>query len=187
MPLVVTTGPGGKDIRTVIYLGAMGVTYSLVTYGGQNFCLAGADVDDTQDTELISHADVSRIPDDLAQKVSVQAVQDELEAVQIPANWVSASNSYRELLRIITGMFNFLQRFRTISGITTPLIDGTTVTLSTRFNQLPQAVRTALVATATDMGFSTTGLSGNNTLRTMLKLMADQWGDRSFTVGDITV
>jgi hypothetical protein len=83
-------------------------------------------------------------------------------------------------------MFAFFQRYRGLTGTTGPLLGGT-VTLNTQFNQLPGGVRADLIATAADMGFDTSGLSGTNTIRQILKTMADQWGSRQITLGGITI
>jgi hypothetical protein len=175
------------DQRHPKYISDLGVQWSMIDYGFQPFCLVAANVSDAQDAALVLNSDVTKIPDNLDSNVAVTATQNALESLQIPANWINASNTYRQVLRIVWGMFNFFQRYSVISGTVNPLIDGITISLSTQFSSLPLKVRQDLIATAQDLNLDTSSLSGNSTLRQILKALADSWGQRSFTLGGITI
>jgi hypothetical protein len=51
-------------------------------------------------------------------------------------------------------------------------VDG--VTLNSRVNQIPQAKRTRLADTATDLGLDTSGIVGTTTIRVALRILANQ-------------
>lgn len=158
-------------------------------YGFQPVMLCAMNVDTTADIFITAQADTTKIPDNLNSTIpapGLATVQNALESRNIPAGWVTAGLTYRELLRTIDGFFTFLQRY---AGITnkTNLVIGGSVTLNTQFNQLPQAVRGELQATAISLGLSTAGISGSSTIRDILKNVADQWGQRAFVLGGITI
>lgn len=187
LPIV---GDGTKATpREPKYLPALGASWSMVDYGFQPFALAAADVSDATDTSIQGNVDVTKVPDNLDQLLgagAVVTVQNALENRNIPAGWVTAALSYRTVLRTIWGFFAFLQRYSAVSGNTSPLI-AATVNLDTQFNQLSQTARTNLQDTATSLGLSSAGLTGTSTIRQILKNMADQWGDRPFTVGGVNI
>jgi hypothetical protein len=177
--------PPVDDSRRPKYL----TTYACADYGMQPVMLCASFVDDATDTSLQANADVTRIPDNLDQQLSagaVTAVQNALEARNLPALWVDTTMTYRQVLRTVGGFFAFMQRYAVIANTINPVLTGS-VTLSTQYNQLPQAARNNLQETATSLGLSTTGLSGTNTLRQILKNIADQWGQRPIILGEITI
>lgn len=158
-------------------------------YGFQPVALVAADVDDPTDAALAANADVTKIPDNLDQQLgpgAVTAVQNALENRNLPAGWVAQALTYRQVLRTIYGFFAFLQRFSVISGNTNPVIGGS-VTLETQFNQLPASARQSLRDTASSFGLDISGLSVTSPIRSILKSFADQWGQRSFSIGGIQV
>lgn len=165
------------------------IHYSMIDYGFQPVALAASDVDEATDAALQINADVHRLPDDLDQPigpVALAIVQDALETRNLPAQWVTNDVTYRVLLRTLFGFFSFVQRYAAVSN-TTALLLGGAVNLNTRINQLPASVRQNLQVTATDLGLSSTGISGATTIRQVLKNLADQWGQRPYSVGGISI
>ncbi len=122
---------------------------------------------------LIAHADVVALPANLDQQIGAQqaVVQNALQTLNIPENWVQSSFTYRQVLRVVALIFQFMQR---LNFVTVDRLFGSGITLSTRFNQLPQAMRQQLIAAANSLGYDTSSLSGTNTLRSILKTLADQ-------------
>lgn len=150
-------------------------TYSITDYGLIDFCLIVADVQPADITALAALADVLTVPELLDTTLSggaVTTVKAFLEGFNIPANWVTAGQTYRSLLRTVTGMFLFAQSFTAILGRG---IDFVSVPLSTQYKNFPADIQAALQQAASDGGYDTTVLSGNNTLRSILKSMADHW------------
>jgi len=193
VPVIGTGFPIGdppvRDPRRPKYVADLGVLWAAMDYGFQPVMLVAADVDDLTDTSLQVNADVTKVPDALDNQigaVAISIVQNALEIRHLPAGWVTTDITYRVLLRTLAGFFAFVQRYATVAN-TTALVFGGAVDLNTRVNQLPVAVRQNLQATATSLGLDATGISGSTTLRVVLKNIADQWGQRSFQIGEITV
>lgn len=173
LPLV---GAGTHDDRrrpAYIATEAPGVEYTLMDFGMEPVCLLHIHTTGAQDTALQAHADVFALPANVAQVIGGQlaAVQNVLATFNIPEDWVQATMTYRQVLRRIALMCQFMQRLAVF--LPTPLFTGG-VTLATRFNQLPAATRTVLQAAAGDLGLDTSGLTGATTLRVILRNLADQ-------------
>lgn len=188
--LVPVIGDGTKtDARRPKYVTTLGVEWSMMDYGFQPVGLVAVDVDDATDTAIQANADVQPLPDNLDQLIGAGAlsiVQNALENRNLPSQWVTTSMSYRTLLRTLAGFFAFVQRYATVAN-TTGLLLGGAVTLNTTLSQLSAGARQNLRDTATSLGLDIAGLAGSTTIRAALKIIADQWGQRSFEIGGISL
>jgi len=110
------------------------------------------------------------------------AVTAYLEAQFVPANWISPSDTRRTALRTITGMYLFMQRLTTVGG--NPLEWG--ITLNTQFRDLTVEQQMALEDAAITLGY-VWDVAANDTIRNILKAMADQWGDAPIYFGFTTL
>ena len=162
---------------------------SIYRYGAQGILLVAADVDDATDKAITALSGVLRIPDNLDQQVGaggLTIVRNALETRNIPGNWVQAGTTYRALLRVALGAFTLLQRYRAISGNMGKVLQGA-VTLNTVFSTLSQQTRDYLLATASSLKLDITGLTGDLTLRQILKAVGDQFANQVFHIGGITI
>lgn len=181
------TGVRG-DPRRPKYLGDFVGDQSALDFGFQPVFLVVKDISDADHALLSANGDVFAFPEDLASRplaAAVPVIQAQLELVQIPADWVNAASQWRDIARTIAGMFLFFQRLNAVWG-NVQFLDGTTRTLNTRFNQLDQAQRQALEETSASLGY-TVSFSPNDTLRNILKAMADAWGTKPIFLGGITL
>ena len=185
MPLILKTRPSGKDEWCPKYVDT---NFSLMPYGKQNIALVAADVEDAVDTAISANADVRRLPDDLDQQLgaATAAVQAALESRNLPAGWVLSTMTYRQVLKVLIGCMQFLRRFAGVTQIATPFIGGA-VTLNTQFNQLSALNRQRLLTVAATFNLNTSGLGGTNTLRQILKNVADQLNWPEVKLGGITI
>jgi hypothetical protein len=143
--------------------------------GLEPYCLLGVrNILEADDAIVSAHTDVFTLPTNLDNQVSgaLTQVRNALEALNIPGNWVAANNTFREVTRMVCGLFQFLQQ---LNGVTSTRLFSSGITLATRFNQLPQAVRDSMILAATNLGINTSSLSGSTTLRIILKTLADYW------------
>ena len=179
------------DSRRPKYIAALsGISWAAMDYGFNPSMVAAADVDDATDSSIDANADVNRIPDNMDLFLSagaVSVVQNAMEVMFWPADWVNTTYTYRQILRYVGGFCAYLQRYSAISGNINPVFSSGNVTLSTQFNQLPAKARQDLQATATDLGLSYAGITGTMTMRQIMKSMADQWGQRSFSLGGVKI
>jgi hypothetical protein len=187
MPMI---GAGGKaDPPRPKYLSTFDTfTYAMIPYGAEPVCLVYiTDIDGSTHTLLSANADVISVPNNIDSQIgagALTAVKNALESLNIPAGFVQASDTYRETVRVIGAIFQFVQR---MNGITPGKLLTGGVTLNTQFNQLPQAMRTLMIDAAASMNFDSSSISGASTLRTIFKAMADQWGNRPLVLNDLVI
>jgi hypothetical protein len=186
------TGANSTDPRRPKYVKEApelaGLQWSMMDYGHNPHCLMAADVSPAQDAFLVAQADVRAIPDDLDSAVggALNAVQNALEAMSIPAGWVTAGTTWREVVRTVGGLFQFAQRYASIANGQTFLPAG--VNLNNTWGSISAARRTNVTNTAASFEppYSMAGITNGTTIRAALKLLADQWGDRPFVLGGMT-
>lgn len=159
-----------------------GIRSQWMPLGREPYMVVAASVTQQQHDSLAAKNDVAAFPVNIDATLTAGAVtqiKNALENRKLPGDWVSTSFTYRQVLKRIMGMAQFLQRFGRVNR---GELFGTGITLETRFSQLPPATRNALISTAQDMSFDNSTLSGISTLRTILKEMFNQW---NVTRGDI--
>jgi hypothetical protein len=163
------------------------VPWSCKDYGSVNnimVCAVNAEAADL--TWLAAQADVYAWPtvlDENLPQAERSAVTAYLEAAFVPANWISPSDTRRTALRTVTGMFLFMQRLTALSG-NSPLDWG--ITLNTQFRNLTTEQQTWLEEAAVSLGYAWDVVS-NDTIRLILKAMADAWGDQPIYFGFTTL
>jgi hypothetical protein len=162
-------------------------TWSAVGYGLEPWTIVGADLPAGDDAIIAGKPDVQALPFDLSPLLTtgqVSSVKTFLENANIPAGWVDTTDTWAVVVRGVLGMFSFLERYSGIyaeqNGTAAPSIFLGGVTLATTFGSLPQAVQTAMLATATDQGISTAGLAAGTTLRVILRFVADTYSARVY-------
>lgn len=147
-------------------------------YGMENCFLLAADVTPEEHTSLNAQTDVLAVPTPIDSNVSSAAlsvVRSRLESMNIPGNWVTTSHTYRQVLRTARRVITFVQRYRGKFG--DRIFNGHL--LSTRWNQLSEAMRQRLRDVADELGLDYSGVTNTMTLRQILKLIADQLPDTS--------
>lgn len=158
-------------------------------YGRQPIALCAFNVDSAIDQQLQAAPDVFRIPDNLDQRVPanvISVVQNALENRNIPAQWVDTLHTYRDVIRIVNGMFALLRQYRITSG-SNNLVFGGAVNLNTTMNQLPATVRNNLRAAGTALGLDISSIAGNTPLREALQIIGEQFLNNAFVLGGITI
>lgn len=157
--------------------------WGLMDYGLIEAALVAADVTTEQHTQLASEPDVAAAPLNIDQPISAIAIPQVvtvLEALRIPADWVTTDYTYRQILRMVAGLFQFAQRHHGIHN--EPLIDSPDQ-LDLRWNQIPQARRTRILETADSLGYDYSPVQNTWTIRQILKYLGDQWGAQEFRFG----
>jgi hypothetical protein len=158
------------------YLAELGVAYNAMNYGREDTMLVGVQVTTTQATTLAANLDVTAIPLDLDSNVSSGAlvtVQNALEALKIPGDWVNTATTYRQVIGTVGRIFQFMQRF---DGLNQRTFFQSGITLDTRANQLTTAQRNTLQDAAIALGLDTSFVQSTTTVRTMLKTWVQAMG-----------
>lgn len=187
MPIQVVneTYRGPKYLKWRFNPDGLDVPWSMKDYGLINACLVAADVSQAQHEQLAAEVDVAAPPVDIDQNISeiaIPQVQQVLEALRVPAQWITSGHVYRQLLRMIGGLFMFAQRHHGMHG--EQLIDSA-AQLDLRWNQIPLARRQRIMETADNMGYDYSEVTNQWTIRRILKHLGDQWAETPIIFGNL--
>lgn len=155
----------------------VGVNYAMIPFGSEPTALLAADLSPSQITTMAGLADVTVIPANLDNQLgaNLATVQSELEALNLPADMITASNTYRQVLRGVLAIFTVAQRFKAIRGnLTNGRLFPAGITLATTLGSLSASVRQDLQTAANNLGYDYAGLDASSTLRDVLKKLASQ-------------
>lgn len=108
------------------------------------------------------------------------AVRAGLEQLDIPGGWVDETDTWRNVLRTVCGVFQYAQK---VHGRFNQKIIPDGMTLSTTWSEIPQQGRDFLLKRAAEYGIDTSGYTGAITLRDIYKAFSDAWGDAPFKIG----
>lgn len=147
-----------------------------------------------QRDSLAAQLDVVSFPQDIDNSIPNQATLDlvvsRLETRHIPANWITLSTTWRQVLRAILTCTLLYQRWEPLFGGTLFETDvdfdktvGNGVTK--RENDIPLLVRDKLIILADSFQMDKSGFTRNSTLREVLRAMYQQWtGDYLIGCGE---
>jgi len=162
--------------------------WSGMDYGLEDWMVVGGDLTVTEDAAVVGMPDAFAVPFDLSAALTspqVTAVQNKLEAINVPAGWVNTSLKWIEVVRSVLGMFTLMQRYHGLHGGNGVFTGG--VALSTTIGALPVAVRNDFTAAAVSLGLNVSGITGTTTLRQALKALADQLSQMAYHFGTVTL
>jgi hypothetical protein len=144
-----------------------------------------ADVTPAQHTLLSGQADVLAVPplDNAIPNDTVRdMIRNFLENQNLPALWVNTGMTYRTVLRVTLGVFQFHDRF--VSSLQRRLWDGS-INLNTTIGSLSQPIRDLLQNVANSFNLDMSGISGSTTIREMLRSIGQQFATRTFTISGV--
>jgi len=176
---------GGRNNPTLA--GLENISYGCMDYGMQPVCLLIADVTVAQHNLLTANSDVLAAPQNIDNNLTagaVTTVKNFLESLHIPAGWVTTSHTYRQVLRLVGWLFQFMQR---VHGIFPEKLFAAPNTLATTYGELSPGMQSALLQAAQSFAFNTTGLQAGTTLRVILKNLADQFNDLPLDSGLLVI
>ena len=84
-----------------------GIAWTMMDLGNETTCVVIANVTAGQNTVISAEIDVITVPANLDSQIgagNLAAVTAALETLHIPSGWVVASQTYRQVLRIIMAM-----------------------------------------------------------------------------------
>lgn len=158
--------------------------WSAMDYGLMPVMLLLAhDISVENHTALAANGDVISVPENIDQSISAGAinqVKGALDTLNIPSDWVTTAYTYRQILRMVAGLFQFAQRLHGLFG---ERVLASGVTLESTIASLPAPVVLKLRAAAQSFGWDTSAIVGDWKLRRVLKYLADQWGEQVFYLG----
>lgn len=141
--------------------------------------IAWADSTPAEQAALALNADVIVVPA-LDNTIALTATKNALEALNVPAQWLTAGMTYRTVLRVLVGIASYIQRCDGLGQVVT--LAGN---LDRTFSSLSAGVRNTLSAAADSLGLDRTGISGTTTLREALRIIGQQFAQRGVALGDL--
>jgi hypothetical protein len=156
--------------------------FDWVDYGLEPNGAVGANLSAAQDAQLTAFPDVNAVPFNLDSNPTTPqatAVQNYLEGINLPAGWVTTAMTWREIVRNVLNMFEFMQAYggqysTQNPGTAVPLIFSAGRTLATTWGTLPVAIQNAMLGAARQLGIDPSGVQAGTTLRIIFKSMDDQ-------------
>lgn len=152
-------------------------SYTVANFPHGTF-LVSAEATQQQQDDISAHADAIVIPP-LDDGVALNATVNTLESLDVPAQWVTADMTYRTVVRTVFGAMEFLGRVSAIAATQIPLAGH----LGDTFASLPLAVRNAMTQAASELGLSTSGVTGSTTVRQILAIVGAQYAGGSMSFG----
>jgi len=157
--------------------------WGMMDYGLIAACIVVADVTEEQHQTITANLDVASPPANLDQNISeiaIPTVKDVMEALRIPADWVTSAYTYRQILRMIAGLFQFAQKHH---GMHNEALIDSTAQLNLRWNQIALARQQRIMATADALGYDYSAVQGTWLVRRILKYLGDQWAAKPIYIG----
>lgn len=147
-------------------------TMAFVDFGWEQMMLVSADTTAAEHTSITANADVVAIPINLDNNVGVNlaTVQSKLESLNIPADWVTSGMTFRQVVRFVTQYADFMNRYQAKQLVR--FLNA--VTLDSTVGDLSLTVRQKMQEVADDNGLSTQGITLTTTIRSALKIIAQQ-------------
>jgi len=161
--------------------------WSMKDYGLIPAAMVACDLTQAQHEQLVTNPDVAAAPENIDNNISdiaIPAVKEVLEALRIPAGWVTNAYTYRQILRMVGGLFLFAQRYHGMHN--EQLIDNVGQ-LDLQWSQIPTDRQNRIKATADALGYTYADVKNTWLVRRILKHLADQWGNTPILFGFVTL
>ena len=140
-------------VRKPKYIHELPIGWGMMDYGLIDAALAGAIVTQAQHEQIMANPDVEAAPENIDQNISdiaIPRVKTVMEQLRIPAGWVDNTYTYRQILRMIAGLFQFAQRYW---GMHSEVLIGSQAQLDLKWNQIASARRSRILATADNLEY----------------------------------
>lgn len=165
---VIGTGARSDPRRPKYISDIPGIRWSGTDHG-DTFILA-ADTTAADELAIGTNADAIVFPAQLDAAVSVAQIQGALEAQDIPAHWIRSGMTHRQVLRVIVGMAQTLQRCEGV-GVKVRIRGNMDRTVGS----LAAPIRRALSDAADSMGLDRRGVVAATTVRELMAELGQQF------------
>jgi hypothetical protein len=177
VPAVVVNGTRGPKYFTLTARhqtipGTVLAQWEPIDFGNEPSMLVGTDISDAESATLAGMVDVTKFADDLDTPLGARlvAMQSALEALNLPAQMLTAATLDRTIVRGIMVIFNIGQCMQG-KGFN---IFAPGITLATTMGSLGAAARTALTDCVDSFGYDRSGITLASTVRDLLTKLATQ-------------
>lgn len=150
-----------------------------VHYGFVSGYIVAAELTQEQHDWLVVQPGAWAFPVDLdanIEQADMEALRARFEGFNVPSDWLTAANTYREMLHSTHGVFDFAKRYTLIAaeaGYRLQFLFDT-VDLDTRYRDFPALTQEWFEATIASYGYDPADvIKANSTMRQMLKQAGD--------------
>lgn len=149
-----------------------------IDYGMEPSMLARAELTTAQQDALAAQPDVFVFPEDLDTTLgnARNQVVAQLEALNLPANHMPGSTAWRQVARGGIAVFSIAQRF---NGHGYQRVFPESVTMQTRWGDLPEAHRLALRLSAVELGYDVSAITDDSMVRDFWTAVTSQASPRT--------
>jgi len=168
--------------------GGLDVNYWQIYYGSLPTMIVCVEAEQVDLDWLAAQDGVYTFPTNLDAQPSpaeLSEVETALEGQYIPADWLLPNMTWREVIRTVSGLMLFMGRLTTILGGQSPIDLGWS--LNAQFRTLSAEHQAAIIEAFDSLGYDSSVLRDNWTLRVLLKNAADQWGSTPINFGGIVI
>lgn len=151
-----------------------GLVWSAMDYGIEPVFILAANVTPAQHTALSAYSDVISIPVNIDAAIgsgALSTVKARMEALYIPADWVTATTTWRQALAAVLRMAQYMQRLHGLHGLQV----SSRRSLDTAMSAVPSSIRAQMQTAAQSFGWNTSAITPSWTLRQVLTWAAAQW------------
>jgi hypothetical protein len=156
------------------------VPFHLVDQGIADICLLAADVDAAQHAALDSHVSepvqsdvVNAVPANLDNTIgaNLAVTKTRMRAWNIPANWLTAGTTWRQLVR---GIFAIFQVGQVLDGAGQTRLWPEGVTLNTTIAALDPTYSALLFQAIDGKGYDRSSITGASTMEDLMEILTSQ-------------
>ncbi len=192
-PLIVIQdgGPDGDSPERVpkYYDEVMHQNFGVLDYGTELTAIIGyKDFSATDHTTMSGKSDVLAVPANLDNNLTAGAVtqtETYLETIHIPGDWVTTAYTYRDVLRIVGGIFQFNQRY--FGRYEGNIIEKASNNLELEWRDIPSGIRAEIQDVADSFPLDKGGVTATTKVRRILFLMGQQFNDMPIQLGGIEI
>lgn len=172
--------------RRVKYLPDMNVTRAICHFADTGIVFVrDTNITEEQLAQLMLNSDVIQVTSemlDIQIGSDLTKFQTALEAQHLPAKWVTASMTYRAVLRMLVGMAMLIQRCNFHLQSRLPMAGNLDKTVS----QMSSNIRQKLSMAVESLGFDKSAITGATTIRSALAIIGKQCVDKfPIALGDL--
>lgn len=152
------------------YIPALGVQWSMVDFGSIGICWANAT--STQETAITANSDAVLVPplDNVIAAGALATVRNAVEALHVPAKWITAGMTYRSIVKALVGMAQLTHR---MAGMGVKLVLAGN--LDSTISAFPNNAQTVFAAAIDSLGLNRSAIVGSTTLRAALLNIGQQF------------
>lgn len=185
LPLVTELNPDGVTYdRHPKYIFGVFPSWACIPYGAEAICVCKVlNISASGHDALVLNSDVMALPEDIDQLMSVGAViqaQAFLESLNIPANWINTTRTYRQVIKVTIGLFQFVQRWSGLTNGSSPFKEG--MNLTTQYNNMSALVQARLRDCFDTLNIDRASLTATSTIREALIVFGQEFVKREISL-----